>query len=162
MFYQFSKKEIPDVEMEISKLKEEIEEFRFALRTNDIDNLIEEGLDIIQVLLNLFKACDWGELPKLKRPYGKLLKVNILEKDLEIVDRRFDIFIEKLENQISRQSVYKYLQKEVCRAIISVVLEIFEANNISEEMLRQGIDKHNQKLRGRGWTLEPIEGVKYE
>ena len=163
MLYQFKKEEMPpSIKLEVIKLHEEVEEFRLALRKKDIDNLIEEGLDIIQVILNLLKYCDQDHVPQLKRSYGRLVMFDILDKDLGIIDRRLSDLVNEIERSLLRHYKYPYLQNETSRAIIHVVLEILEANDVSKEMLREGIERHNKKLRGRGWTLEPIRGVSYE
>ena len=156
MMYQFRLEDIPSSKIEFLKLHEEIEEFMIELEKNDsMDNIIEEGLDVIQVILNVYKICGRDGVPNLRRSYGNLVKFDCMTKNLSTLRNSYEVFVPKLEKGLTGK--YPYLQENAAKALMHVTLEALEVRGVTKEMLRAGIEKHNEKLRSRGWILEPVK-----
>lgn len=147
MMYYIDLKQLPTIDKEIEKLKEEIDEFSVEIINKNIDGILEEGLDVIQAAIHVMMI-EHKRLPKYVKKY----------KDIKIKDEPKEFMVKRLNILSKNFSNKRYYI--TFTALITRVLRTFKAYGVSKELLEEEIKKHNLKLKNRGWTLVPIKEEK--
>lgn len=147
MMYYIDLKQLPGIDKEIEKLKEEIDEFSVEIINKNIDGILEEGLDVIQAAIHVMMI-EHKRLPKYVKKY----------KEIKIKDEQKEFMVKRL-NVLSKNFANKRYYITFI-ALITRVLRTFKAYGISKELLEEEIEKHNLKLKNRGWTLVQIKEEK--
>lgn len=147
MMYYIDLKQLPTIDKEIEKLKEEIDEFSVEIINKNISGILEEGLDVIQAAIHVMMI-ENKRLPKYVKKY----------KDIKIKDEPKEFMVKRL-NVLSKNFANKRYYITFI-ALITRVLRTFKAYGISKELLEEEIEKHNLKLKNRGWALVRIKEEK--
>lgn len=147
MMYYIDLKQLPTIDKEIEKLKEEIDEFSVEIINKNISGILEEGLDVIQAAIQVMMI-EHKRLPKFVKKY----------KNIKIKDEPKELIVNKLNTLSKNFSTKRYYITFI--ALITRVLSTFKAFGVSQELLEEEIEKHNLKLKNRGWTLVQIKEEK--
>lgn len=147
MMYYIDLKQLPGIDKEIEKLKEEIDEFSVEIINKNISGILEEGLDVIQAAIHVMMI-EHKRLPKYVKKY----------KDIKIKDEPKEFMVKRLNILSKNFSNKRYYI--TFTALITRVLRTFKAYGVSQELLEEEIKKHNSKLKNRGWTLVQIKEEK--